>query len=128
MPDQPTAQTAQREPGSEPLDPEDAKLITLARSVRARTRAPEGACVRDLDGRTYAGATVELPSLRVSAVGVAVAMAASSGAAGLEAVVVMTYADFVDGADLAAVREFGGPGVTVLRVDEGGTVGEVWVT
>ena len=66
------------------LSPEDAKIVTLARSARARTRAAEGAAVRDLDGRTYAGATVALASLQVSAVGVAVAMAASSPRAALD--------------------------------------------
>ena len=40
------------------LSAEDAKLVTLARATRARTGAAEGAAVRDLDGRTYAGATV----------------------------------------------------------------------
>ena len=34
------------------LDPEDAKLITLARSARARNGAAQGAAVRDTDGRT----------------------------------------------------------------------------
>ena len=43
------------------LDPEDAKLITLARSARGRTGAAEGAAVRDTDGRTYLAATVDLP-------------------------------------------------------------------
>ena len=54
--------------------PDDKKLATLARATRARTRAAEGACVRDQDGRTYAGATVALESLRVSATGVALAI------------------------------------------------------
>ena len=49
------------------LHPEDAKLVTLARSARGRTGAPEGAAVRDTDGRTYVAATVDLPSLRLSA-------------------------------------------------------------
>ncbi|TAM82277.1 MAG: cytidine deaminase [Jatrophihabitans sp.] len=70
------------------LGPEDAKLLTLARSARARTRAAQGAAVRDSDGRTYVAATVELPSLHLSALQVAVAMAVSSGAPGLEAAVV----------------------------------------
>ena len=106
------------------LDLEDAKLLTLARSARARTRAAEGAAVRDLDGRTYAGATVSLPSLHLSAVGVAVAMAVSSGAAGLEAVVVVTEADELTEADVAAVRELAGGGVPVLRADGRGQVAE----
>src|SRR5882757_6699442 len=70
------------------LEAEDAKLVTLARSARARTRALQGAAVRDTDGRTYVAATVDLPSLSVSALQVAVAMAVSSGALGLEAAVI----------------------------------------
>jgi hypothetical protein len=104
------------------LPPEDVKLVTLARSVRARTRAAEGACVRDQDGRTYAAATVELPSLRLSAVSLAVAMAVSSGSTGLEAVAVLTDADAVDENDLDVVRDFAGTGVPVLRGDPRGQV------
>jgi len=104
-------------------NPEDAKIVTLARSARARTRAPEGACVRDTDGRTYAGATVALPSLQVSAIGVAVAMAASSAAAGLEAVAVLG-GDSVSETDVAAVREFAGEGVAIyLAAADGSVVG-----
>ena len=104
------------------LSPEDAKLVTLARSARARTRAAQGAAARDLDGRTYAGASVELPSLRVSAVGVAVAMAVSSGARGLEAVVVLGDPASVDEQDLAVVRDFAGAGVPVLAADPRGDI------
>lgn len=94
-------------------DPEDTKLVTLARSTRARTRAAEGAAVRDLDGRTYAAATVDLPSLRLSALQVAVAMAVASGARGLEAAVVLTEAESLDGEGVSAVRDLAGAGVPV---------------
>lgn len=97
------------------LSAEDAKLVTLARATRARTRAAEGAAVRDSDGRTYAGATVSLPSLQLSAVQVCIAMAVSSGSQGLEAVVVMG-ADAVAEADTAVIREFGGEDVVVHLV------------
>ncbi len=107
---------------TDPLsDPEDAKLLTLARSTRARTRAEQGACVRDLDGRTYAAATVALPSLRLSAVQVAVAMAVTSGARGLEAVLV-TGGEEVPEGDLLVVRELAGPGVPVHLAAADGTV------
>ena len=33
-----------------PDDPEDLKLITLARATLARTGAAQGACVRDTEG------------------------------------------------------------------------------
>ncbi len=116
-------------------DPEDVKLVTLARSTRARTGAAEGACVRDLDGRTYAGASVDLPSLKLSAVQVAVAMAVSSGARGLEAAVVLGDAAVpADSAvpadaDLAVIRDLAGPtGAAVplhLVAPDGSVVGSV---
>lgn len=104
------------------LSAEDQKLVTLARATRARTGAAEGAAVRDADGRTYAAATVSLPSLQVSAIGVCVAMAVASGAKGLEAAVVLTDADTVTDADLAALRELGGAGVVVHRGDVKGAI------
>lgn len=72
------------------LDPEDAKLITLARSARARTGAAEGAAVRDDTGRTYVATTVDLPSLQLSALQGAVVAAVSSGVSTLEAAAVVT--------------------------------------
>ena len=98
-----------------PSNPEDAKIVTLARSTRARSQAPEGAAVRDTDGRTYTASTVRLPSLQLSALRLAVAMAASSGVNGLEAAAVVTEADTLEPADLDAVRDFGGAGLPVFR-------------
>ncbi len=95
------------------LSAEDAKLVTLARATRARTGAAEGAAVRDLDGRTYAGATVSLPSLDISALGVCLAMAVSSGARGLEAAVVLGGSGSLADADAAALTDFAGPDVVV---------------
>jgi hypothetical protein len=103
------------------LDPEDAKLITLARSARARTGAPEGAAVRDLDGRTYLAGTVALPSLSLTALQAAVAAAVSSGAAGLEAAVVVSESASVDAASRAAVADLS-TGAPVLLADPSGTL------
>ena len=111
-----------------PLTPEDTKLVTLARATRARTGAAEGAAVRDSDGRTYAAATVDLPSLQVSAAGVCVAMAVASGSRGLEAAVVLTAADALDPDDLGALRDLGGAGVVVHRGDTRGTIAETLST
>jgi cytidine deaminase len=86
------------------LDPEDAKLVMLARATRARTAARQGAAVRDTDGRTYAAATVALPSLSLTALQVAVAMAVCSGARRIEAAVVLGD-DPADAAGTAAVRD-----------------------
>ncbi|MFJ8308082.1 MULTISPECIES: cytidine deaminase [unclassified Streptomyces] len=96
------------------LDPEDRKIITLARSVRARNGVAEGAAVRDETGRTYVAGTVELASLKLSALQTAVAMAVASGAKSLEAAAVVTEAEHPADADLAAVRDLGGPGTPVL--------------
>ena len=74
------------------LSAEDAKLVTLARAARARTGALEGAAVRDGDGRTYAGASVHLPSLALTALQFAVASAVSAGATVIEAAAVVSEA------------------------------------
>jgi hypothetical protein len=103
------------------LDPEDAKLITLARSARGRTGAAEGAAVRDTDGRTYLAATVTLASLRLSALQAAVAAAVSSGVAGLEAAAVVSAAETVEDAGLAAVRDLA-PSAPVLLAGPDGLV------
>ncbi|MEH3033832.1 MAG: cytidine deaminase [Aeromicrobium erythreum] len=103
------------------LSPEDAKIVTLARATRARTGAPAGAAVRDLDGRTYAAAEVSLPSLHVAALDLAVAMAVSSGAQGLEAAAVVVGAD-APAPSLDAVRDLGGPDVPLHVADPSGAV------
>jgi hypothetical protein len=105
------------------VDPEDNKLVVLARATKMRTGAAEGAALRDLDGRTYAGATVDLPSLKVSALGVCIAMAVASGSRGAEAAVVLNGGSLLD-AELAALREFAGAGVPVHHGAPDGTFGE----
>ncbi len=101
------------------LSAEDQKLVTLARAAMARTRAPEGAAVRDLDGRTYAAASVDLPSLHLTALQVCVAMAVSSGAHGLEAAVRLGAGD---APDLGAVHDLAGDTVVVHVGDARGQV------
>lgn len=95
------------------MNPEDAKIVTLARGARLRAHAPhtglrEGAAVRDTDGRTYAAATVENrdPALTTSALRAAVAAGASSGVRTFEAAALVTEG-LVSEADLAVLREFG---------------------
>ncbi|MEU6350597.1 cytidine deaminase [Streptomyces sp. NPDC047072] len=104
------------------LDPEDRKIVTLARSARARNGVAEGAAVRDETGRTYVAGTVALESLRLSALRTAVAMAVASGAKSLEAAAVVTEAGSLPGEDLAAVRDLGGVGTPVLVAGTDGTV------
>jgi hypothetical protein len=107
------------------LTPEDAKLVTLARSARARTGAVEGAAVRDGDGRTYAAASVVLPSLVLTALQLAVASAVSAGAVKLEAAAVVTEASTLDGAGLATVRDLSADAPVYLAGPDGSVLGAV---
>jgi hypothetical protein len=118
------------------LGPEDLKIVTLARSARARTGSPEGAAVRDETGRTYSATTVALPSLRLSALAVAVAMAVSSGARSLEAAALVTGPDKAgldmagldtagldaDLADVRAVRDLGPDALIIYAAPDGSIV------
>ena len=95
--------------GETPLDPEDAKILTLARAARARNAAPQAAAGRDSTGRTYAAIPVNLPALKLSALQAAVAAAVSSGATGLEAAAVVSgdagTAGVLPEPDLAVARD-----------------------
>jgi hypothetical protein len=110
---------------SSALSAEDNKLVTLARSARARVGAVEGAAVRDQDGRTYAAATVALPSLAVTALQLAVASAAASGATKIEAAAVVTEASELDGAGHAAVRDLSGDAPIHVAGPTGALLGTV---
>jgi len=107
------------------LGAEDAKLVTLARSARARVGAVEGAAVRDQDGRTYAAATVALPSLSVTALQLAVASAAAAGATRLEAAAVVTEASTLDGPGHAAVRDLSAEAPVHVAAPDGSLLGTV---
>ncbi|MBK6762926.1 MAG: cytidine deaminase [Micrococcales bacterium] len=102
------------------MTPEDEKLVALARAARARIQAAQGAAVRDDTGRSYAGASVALPSLQVSALDLAVAQAVAAGATGLEAAVVVGG----DAPGLDGVRDLGGTAVPVWHCAATGAVVE----
>ena len=104
-----TAATLGAPVAADALDAEDAKIVTLARSARARTGAAQGAAVRDADGRTYAACTVTLPSLSLTALQAAVAAAVAAGAPGLEAAAVVG----VEGLDEGGAR-FDDPGLAAV--------------
>ncbi|MEU4996276.1 cytidine deaminase [Streptomyces sp. NPDC021622] len=104
------------------LGAEDQKIVTLARSARARNAVAEGAAVRDETGRTYVAGTVALASLELSALRTAVAMAVASGAESLEAAAVVSGAEELPAEDLAAVRDLGGAGTPVFLAGPDGQV------
>ncbi|ARG59813.1 cytidine deaminase [Mycobacterium kansasii] len=103
---------------AEPADPEDAKLVMLARAAMARAGADSGAAVRDHEGRTYVAVPVNLPALRLTGLQAAVAAAVSSGAIGLEAAALV--AGSVDDPGIAALRELS-PMAVVVVTDSTGT-------
>jgi hypothetical protein len=107
------------------LTAEDSKLVTLARSSRARVGAVEGAAVRDQDGRTYAAAAVSLPSMSVTALQLAVASAVAAGATRLEAAAVVTEASTLDGAGHAAVRDLAADAPIHVAAPDGSLLGTV---
>jgi hypothetical protein len=101
----------------DPMAPEDEKLLSLARAARVRIGAEQGAAVRDESGRNFAGATVELPSLQMSALDLAAAQAAASGASSLEAAVVVGGRK----PDLAVIADLGST-VPVWHCDARGQI------
>jgi cytidine deaminase len=112
-------------PADATLNAEDAKLVTLARGARARIGAVEGAAVRDSDGRTYAGASVSLPTLSVTALQLAVASAVAAGASRLEAAAVVTEASTLDGAGRDAVRDLAAEAPIYVAAPDGSLLGTV---
>ena len=96
------------------------RFLSTLKSTRARVAASEGAAVRDETGRTYTAAAVALPSLRLSALRLAVAMAVSSGAQKLEAAALVSDAE-MDPGDLAVVRDLG-PDATVFHAGPDGSI------
>lgn len=108
----------------EDLDPENSKIIILARSTRARLGTPEGAAVRDDTGRTYVATPVTLASITLSALQAAVVVAASSGADRLEAAALVSDAGGPSDADLAAVHDLGGTQAPIFVASPDGAVRE----
>lgn len=109
------------------LDPEDAKILRLARTARQRayvtSGAGEGAAARDTEGRTYAAATVQHsdPSLTTTALRGALVAALSSGARTFEAFAVVGEQTALSDEDRDLLAEIAA-GVPVLIADGGGSV------
>src|SRR6516165_8589267 len=102
---------------TEELEAEDAKLVVLARAAMARAEAGSGAAVRDVDGRTYAAAPVDLSALKLTGLQAAVAAAASSGATRLEAAVLVAAS--ADDPGIATVRELSPTAVVIFTDPDG---------
>ncbi len=84
--------------------------------------------MRDENGRTYAASTVVLPSLRFDALDLAVAMAVSSGAEGIEAAALVADKHPEPIVDGTAIRDLSGRGINIFIADLDGRVVRVGVT
>ena len=80
--------------------------------------------MRDETGRTYAAAAVALPSLTLTALQAAVAIAVSSGALSIEAAAVIADHPEADVASLAALRELAGSSIPVHLAKPDGSLQE----
>ena len=109
------------------MEPEDQKLLTLARAALGRalvtTWKPAGAAVRDDIGRTYAAASVEVDGASVTALQLAVASAISSGARAFEAAVVVSTDTAPDEDGLKALAAFGEVPTVIRALPDGTVVG-----
>lgn len=109
------------------MEPEDEKLVTLARAALGRalvrTMPAAGAAVRDDMGRTYAAASVEVDGASVTALQLAVATAISSGARTFEAAAVVSHEHDPDDEGLTALQAFGTV-ATVIKARPDGSVVE----
>lgn len=107
-------------------DPEDLKIVTLARTARARGYPVpyEGAAARDDTGRTYAAATVGHTddALATSALRGALAAAVSSGARRFEAFALVAHEPALTDADRALLTELARGVPVLLATPDGGIV------
>lgn len=101
------------------LNPEDGKLVTLARALLARTDSGQAAAARDRTGRTYVAAAVDLPHLRLEALQAVISALVSAGGDGVEAVAVIGWSPTPDG--VAAVRDLSRQ-APIWLVDSSGAV------
>ena len=125
MPESPAAPVPGPLPPPGELSAEDASWSPWPGRARARVGAVEGAAVRDHDGRTYAAATVALPSLTLTALQLAVAIGGRGRRQPLEAAAVVTEASTLDGAGHAAVRDLAADAPVHLAAPDGTVLGTV---
>jgi len=100
-------------------NPEDQKLLTLAKATAVRVSATQGAAVRDESGRTYAAASVKLDSITLDALELALGMALSSGASAIEAAI--TFGSEPIARARLAIREIS-PTALLASFDQDGNI------
>ncbi len=96
-------------------NPEDVKLVTLAKATLTRSGAEQAAALRDNTGRTYVAISVASPSLNLDAFEAVLTVALASGITGVESVVACGDQP----ANSKAIRDFA-PTATIFYINSSG--------
>jgi hypothetical protein len=96
-------------------NPEDDKLVTLAKATLTRSGAKQAAALRDNTGRTYVAISVASPSLNLDAFEAVLTVALASGITGVESVVACGDQP----ANSKAIRDFA-PTATIFYINSSG--------
>ncbi len=96
-------------------NPEDVKLVTLAKATLTRSGAKQAAALRDNTGRTYVAISVASPSLNLDAFEAVLTVALASGITGVESVVACGDQP----ANSKAIRDFA-PTATIFYINSSG--------
>lgn len=86
-----------------PENPEDKKLLTLAKATMARSNAKSAAALRDNTGRTYVAIPVVSGEFKVDALLAVLVVAKASQIKGIEAIVIA--GERPDSSSIAIIRE-----------------------
>ena len=69
-------------------NPEDLKLLTLAKATQARSNSTSAAALRDNTGRTYVAVPVKSGDFQIDSLLAVLVVAKASGITGIEAIVI----------------------------------------
>jgi cytidine deaminase len=94
---------------SELSNPEDVKLLTLAKNTLARSQSEQAAALRDNTGRTYVAINVATVGLTLDALQAVLTVALASGITGIESVLVTG----VQPAQVDVIKDFA-PAATIF--------------
>lgn len=105
---------------SELSNPEDIKLLTLAKNTLARSQSEQAAALRDTTGRTYVAISVATSALKLDALEAVLTVALASGITGIESVLVAG----IQPAQVAVIKEFA-PTATIFFSNAAGEIYEL---
>lgn len=94
--------------------PDEDQLLKLAYEARVRAGSAKAAALLGANGTTYVAVEIHLPSLELSAMSLAVAMAVNDGVKEIDAAVVSSTHGINAVVELDALRDLVGKGRSVL--------------